>query len=859
MVISDNGSTGEEADSLPEHEALHEEKTPEDHEELSNVPLLDLEWQEEDEDDGTVGMTMLENDQDDADETDDSSEDVPETSESEADHIVVVSGVEVEWFDSDNGASLEEVKNIATTKEEAGDAKAIVKHEVEETVVNPDERPRQDDKDRAWVLWEEASSLRQAVAVEEIMDELDGVDTEEEEEPKTPRVPLHQALALEELMDELDDVDTEEEEEEAEAPRVSSSSQHAEAEESGGELEEEDGATERAFPMRHAVAVEEIMNESDGVETEDEEEEVEPQRVPLHQAMASEELMDELDDVDTEEEEEEAEAPRVSSSAQHAEAEESGGELEEEERAAERAFSLHHAVVVEEITNESDGVETEDEEEEVEPQRESSPPQQVVMEGNAGESGEEGVLEEQENSTQRRSELQTSQEIESEDEASDWSDDEKSVADDGESDIDDGIHSTTSPHRAVTSASSEHGTVTTSEELAEAVSERAHRTKSVATPYATKVPSKKQERSTVRSTQRYQHPSTVASSQPLKTLKKLQQMLDETDYMTAAPGPRGDEAKRVAPVAQSGEERVWFDQGLTAREYGENDPTAFGGSLDSIDKKENNTEGDKLWTSKDRMKYKKQQQRIRRAKAEQRRIEKQLLSPPLYPNTSDGDVTDDSTDDGLGYTLPNLPVYFSDTEGTTDLTEDTDHPLQLQHSTQQQSSLQPPPPPFEQRSPYQHPGYHYPFTAPQVPEQNMGQIPPYMGYPPNPYVPYPPYGPYGPQQQQMYGPQQQQMYASQYAAWAAASTGMSPYGVARPPYSQYPLQTAPRKPDFSHGPSTGHEPQSEIAKAGLEEAHKRVVSSTPEGGFAVSAALPVVTPATQLATTANAGQVSDIL
>ena len=110
--------------------------------------------------------------------------------------------------------------------------------------------------------------------------------------------------------------------------------------------------------------------------------------------------------------------------------------------------------------------------------------------------------------------------------------------------------------------------------------------------------------------------------------------------------------------------------------------------------------GDKLWTSKDRMKYKKQQAKVRRAKQEQRHLQEQLRSPPLHPNSSDDEDTDD-TDDGLGFTLPlNLPVYFSDAEGTTDLT-DVDHSQTIHQSGRTLYPFQPPPPPpFEQRGPY---------------------------------------------------------------------------------------------------------------------------------------------------------------
>jgi hypothetical protein len=241
----------------------------------------------------------------------------------------------------------------------------------------------------------------------------------------------------------------------------------------------------------------------------------------------------------------------------------------------------------------------------------------------------------------------------------------------------------------------------------------------------------------------------------------------------------------------------------------------------NVGKEQKNEAGDKLWTSKDRMKYKKQQQRIRRAKQEQKRLQEQLRSPPLHPNSSDDEDTDD-TDDGLGYTLPNLPVFFSDAEGTTTDLTDMDHPSTLHQGGQMQPPLQPPPPPpFEQRGTYQYPpppGY-YPHN---MPDQNVGQpMPPY--YPPNPY------GPYG-----SYGPYNQQQMAAQYAAWAAASAGVPPYGAGRPPYrrpytpqasSSSAARIVPKKPHDTQTTTKLHDAKSAVTPPKEELQSGTVVSS----------------------------------
>ena len=418
------------------------------------------------------------------------------------------------------------------------------------------------------------------------------------------------------------------------------------------------------------------------------------------------------------------------------------------------------------------------------------------------------------------------QEVQSEDEASDWVDDERAVTEDEGSDIETAdppaqvaVDADKEAEYIATSGSADKKTLGLVEEDGQRHEEVPH------APRVSTVSSRNQSWS-AKPRRRYKTPSEMgSSSQPLKTLKKLQQMLDETDYMTAAPGLRGDEMKKDIPAVLSDEEGVWFDQEALVSEYEQSGPIAS--SPDTGVGMENVSEGEKLWTSKDRMKYKKQQQRIRRAKQEQRRLEQQLRSPPLHPNSSDDDASDGDTDDGLGYTLPNLPVYFSDAEGTTDLTDTGMEQSSSQQLVQQQPFFQPPPPPFEQRGPYQYPppGYN-PYGGPPPSDPNMGQpISPYMGYSPNPYLPYPPYGPYGPQQQQLYASQ----YAAAWAAAAAASSGTS-YG-GRPPYSRpYPPQTGAttgmhRRLDGNQNTVSLQATKSITSKAGNEPASQRGTTS----------------------------------
>ena len=447
-----------------------------------------------------------------------------------------------------------------------------------------------------------------------------------------------------------------------------------------------------------------------------------------------------------------------------------------------------------------------------------------------------------------------SREVESENEASDWSEDERIIADDDdESDV---VELNSVAASASEPSVSARPAVTASTRIGPVMASPTRTTRKDMSASVTTMPHGRKKRRTTSLTRHYGNPYDLdSSSQPLKTLQKLQHMLDETDYMTATHVSRGDGRRREPPVPGTDEETMLFDQETVAGGFEPKNLSPLSPRPDSIVGEEANVSSNKLWTSKDRMKYKKQQQRIRRAQKEQRRLEDQLRSPPVHPNSSDDEDTDD-TDDGLGYTLPNLPVYFSDAEGTTTDLTDIDHPSNFYQGVQQQPPLKPPPPPFEQRGTYQYPppGY-YPPNGPQFLDQKMGQpMPPYMGYPPHPY------GPYG-----NYGPYSQQQIASQYAAaWAAAaaSAGMPPYGAAPPPYRRpYPPQTSssgliePRKPDNAQPAGNSHESKQIAPEPNQEVQTDGVVPPAPLMEFPV--ATLQMNAHSQLSTMTNVRPVSE--
>jgi hypothetical protein len=202
-----------------------------------------------------------------------------------------------------------------------------------------------------------------------------------------------------------------------------------------------------------------------------------------------------------------------------------------------------------------------------------------------------------------------------------------------------------------------------------------------------------------------------------------------------------------------------------------------------VDNPAQTASSEKLWTSRDRSKYKKQQQMVRRAQEEQRRLLQQIAQSP---GSSDDDATSDP-DDGLGYTLPNLPVYLSDAEGTTD--GDMPPPPYYQQGAAQQQPQQ-----TLLQNQYQQPQQYTPGQYPP-PQYGMAHpdprnaIPPgqYMGsgYHPSGGYPSAPYPPFHGSNSAYPPPQQQQMLAAQYASAWAAAVGV-PY-----PYSPYRSQFQP--------------------------------------------------------------------
>jgi len=284
-------------------------------------------------------------------------------------------------------------------------------------------------------------------------------------------------------------------------------------------------------------------------------------------------------------------------------------------------------------------------------------------------------------------------------------------------------------------------------------------------------------------------------SPPLQTIHKLRQMLDDTDYITKAPSSRkretcsNDKNRNIIPTEETSIQPRTLTKNsianpLKALEVA-NDPTSPPGlsaeSSETDAKQETvNSAGthfksqtpppsvepdDRLWTSRDRSKYKKVQKRSRRA------------STPLYL-TSDDEASD--SENGPEYVLPNVPVYFSDgeetEEGDSDAEDDVEeHKRQVSPPTQGQRI----PPPVDtnshafEPSSALHTGYQsthpppqgytpplhipprtmYPYYGgdPQSTQQGSFMRPynPYIyGYPYTPYQP--PYGPYQPHQQHQY-------------------------------------------------------------------------------------------------------------
>jgi hypothetical protein len=228
--------------------------------------------------------------------------------------------------------------------------------------------------------------------------------------------------------------------------------------------------------------------------------------------------------------------------------------------------------------------------------------------------------------------------------------------------------------------------------------------------------------------------STTASSQPLKTLKRLQAMLDDTDYATQSfASSSSSSSSLLSPSMMTPKSSISVADAFAKTNHENEDAevkNAFaevsgGGILPSAASSDLTSLGqpEKLWTSKDRARYRrtrrteKQRQQDENARKlrdmerqriilKERRREREFLlslemkekeAPPRQQESNfdeAADVTDDETDDGyghyggvggggssMGFELPNLPVYLSDGE-TEDEDDDGDRNFQ-QHQQQQ--------------------------------------------------------------------------------------------------------------------------------------------------------------------------------
>lgn len=349
----------------------------------------------------------------------------------------------------------------------------------------------------------------------------------------------------------------------------------------------------------------------------------------------------------------------------------------------------------------------------------------------------------------------------------------------------------------------------------------------------------------------------AGQSQPLRTLKKLQAMLDDSDYATAATAslpvesPTAGTAAAAAKLAFGDDAAMATQQAVpavatTSTSVSSQQPLPPPPPLPPVPsqpkpQQQRSQQPEKLWTSKDRSKYKKQrrlrQERERREKEqleEQRRKWQQaglsssedgdestrkgtadgnhgaaaaaaVAATVATDTDDDGFLTDGTTteDDGLGYSLPNLPVYLSDSEGNSDdfeLLDDEEEgrggpppPTAQQFQQQQQQAYvqqQQSPPLSQSQYQYQPQGQQSPPSSAAAGYNQLIDGNHQQPLPGDPYQQaYPQYNPYQYYQQQQQGGQysqpppmnypypypnqytQQQyaQYAQQYAAWAAAA------------------------------------------------------------------------------------------
>ena len=315
------------------------------------------------------------------------------------------------------------------------------------------------------------------------------------------------------------------------------------------------------------------------------------------------------------------------------------------------------------------------------------------------------------------------------------------------------------------------------------------------------------------------------SSQPLKTLRKLQAMLEETDYATAKPQNVSQSPKRqqTEDISNNKQPNSNENEGLTDTEKRTD-------SLASKNERENNNlqlmeeSPEKLWTSKDRSKYRRQQRRLQQEREEILQQQHQRQSQQ-YSEDDDSLATED-TDDGLGYTLPNLPVYLSDAEATdseleiSNISSSSASPLNTPPQNQQPQKLatrlpqqqdnqiihrQNPPPQQGQGPPYQYHdahlqnSHHIPHQRPQqLHQQHISPQPQYPGY-----SYYPPHYPLNEEQYT----QTQQLKNTQYSDWRNNNAPF-PHPPSAYPYTynnmMYPQQQQQQQQQHSRGYSSSY-------------------------------------------------------
>ena len=321
--------------------------------------------------------------------------------------------------------------------------------------------------------------------------------------------------------------------------------------------------------------------------------------------------------------------------------------------------------------------------------------------------------------------------------------------------------------------------------------------------------------------------SSTSSSPPLRTLQRLQAMLDDSDYASA-------------PIQEaslhSDEGRHHIDEASASSQ-------------------------DKLWTSKDRVKYRRtrrtekqrRQQRefeehqARKARDMQRLMiiqeerereearrkeeslrniqERQRRQQFVSRDPESSELTDDDTDtDALEFELTNNPVYFSDGEQSDDFSEEDEHshlpPQRSPEYGQHQNQM-----PNHMNHMNQYGGGSYQLPSPSsatgfnqfsLPQQRFGPDQhPHMPNMPQNYQQYPPQQ-QNPQYSQFSDLHQQQImqdarqYSQQYAAWAQAAANGYHYPPPQPPTTpEQPYNTNQnlQVPPHQHHPASSFDPR----------------------------------------------------